>query len=69
MSKEEESDTENLHEVRRNLKRLTMGVPPMHMEETPPQLQCHIVGVSHPFLYLLKWVSYVVVCYHETHAP
>jgi hypothetical protein len=43
-----------LHEVERNLRGLTMGVPSMRLQDVPLHLQRHTVGVPESLSHLLR---------------
>jgi hypothetical protein len=54
-----------LHEVERNLRGLTMGVPSMRLRDVPYHLQRHTMGVPESLNHLLQRVARAVMCYHE----
>ena len=56
-------------EIVRNLEGITRGVPNYaHFVDVPRAYKRHTVGVPSRIHYLLRWLVWVVTCYHEHHA-
>ena len=61
-------DWELLEDVAKELEYLTTDIDAPHIDDLPRRMQRHVVGVGEQFRHLLRKVSRVVGCYHDSRA-